>query len=184
MSVVRESRFYLSGILILLILGLGALSVSAVQVVARGEGLEVTSAEVNALRQRLGKALLKPNRKALVDLAVQNELFAREAVRRGLDCPQAAKAEGFSRKVMLAKCYLDHRLEHLGLMDGAVESYYRANWHDFRNRETGKLQELDADRRRWIEERILAAKKKKFAKEEFKSLCRKYNVIFTDGGSR
>jgi len=181
---VKDSRVLMSGALIILILVFGLFSPSEAQIVARGDGLEVTSAEVNALRQHLGKALLKPNRKALVDLAVQNELFAREAVQRKLDCPRSAEVEGLSRKVMLAKCYLDDRLKHLGLMPGAVESYYRANWNDFKDRETGKLPELDAGRRRWIKERILAAKKKKFAKEEFKALCRKYNVVFTDGGSR
>ncbi len=170
--------------LAVLVLVFGTFSVSAAQIVARGEGVKVSDAEVNALRQHLGKAVLKPSRKALIDLAVQTELFAKEAIRNKLNCPRSAEVKGLSRTVLLAKCYLDDRLEHLGLIPGAVESYYLAKWADFKDKKSGKLPELDGERRQWIKKRILASKKKKLAKEEFTLLCKKYNVIFTDGGLR
>jgi len=181
---VKSFSSNLIGILCVAVILFGAFGISAAQVVARGDGLEVTGSEVNALRQHLSKVALKPSRRSLVDLAVQNELFAREAIREKLVCPRSAEVKGLSRTVMLARCYLDNRLDHLGLIPGAVESYYRANWHDFRDKKTGKLLSLDADRRQWIKKRIVTAKKKKLAKEEFKALCKKYNVVFSDGGSR
>jgi len=151
-------------------------------VVAHGDGIEVTSAEVKAMRQ-FAKGAFKPSSKALVDGAVKNVLFAHEALQQDLACPRADEAEGFVRTVLLAKCYLDARLKTAGLRDGAVESYYRANWRDFVDKQTGKLLELDADMRQRIEERILAVKRKAFATREFGKLCKKYHVIFAVNGS-
>lgn len=184
LTILRMLKTLIFGSVIILSLVACSVGIAGAQVVARGDGVVVTSAEVNTLRQHLGKVAYKPNRKSLVDLAVQNELFAREAVSKNLVCPRSAEVEGFSRKVLLASCYLDDRLEHAGLMSGAVESYYWAHWHDFKDKKTGKLLELDARLRRLIKKRIMAAKKKKIANEEFKLLCKKYNVVFTGSGSR
>lgn len=150
------------------------------RIMARGDGIEVTDVEVKAMQNAFGG---RPTRRGLLEGTVKMALFAEEALEEKITCPAAAEVAGFKRTIALANCYLYARLDSLDVRDGAVESYYRAYWRRFANKETGALAELDADLRQQIRERILTAKKKHFGGREFKRLCKKYNIVFAENGS-
>lgn len=152
------------------------------KVVARGDGIVVTEADVKAM-QGMVKENFKPTRKALVDGTVRCILFAGEALREGISCPPAAEAEGFAHTLRLADCYFRDRLAAMELKDGAVESFYRVNWKRFTINKDGDPHELDDNLRTIIRERILTAKRKIFIKQEFNRLCLKFNVVFAENGS-
>ena len=152
------------------------------KVVARGDGIVVTEADVKAM-QGVVRENFRPTRKALVDGTVRSVLFAGEALSEGILCPPAAEAEGFARTLLLADCYFRDRLSAMKLKEGAVESFYRVNWKRFTVNKGGDLHELDDDLREIIRKRILTAKRKIFIKQEFRRLCVKFNVVFAEDGS-
>ncbi len=150
------------------------------KVVARGDGVVVTVAEVNAMRNVYGG---HPTNRGLLEGTVKMVLFAKEALEEKIACPAVADVAGFEQTITLANCYIQSRLDSMDVRDDAVESYYRAYWQRFVNKKTGELDELDADLRQRIMEQILTVKKKHFGNREFMRLCEKYNIIFTKNGS-
>lgn len=152
-------------------------------VVAQGDGITVTETEVMAMQGYADNQNFRPSRRALVKATVKTILFAEEALKRGMDCPGAAEKEAFDRTVLLAGCYLKTRLAEEDLIPGAVESFYRVNWRSFWDEDKGDLLKLDADLKKRIEERIRAARKGIFIRQEYKRLCKKYNVVLFINGS-
>jgi len=151
------------------------------KVVAQGDGIVVTEADVRAMRA-MDEGHITPTRKALVEGTVRVMLFAREADKQEIDCPPAEGTEGFARTMAMAGCYMLQRLKKMELVAGAEESFYRANWKRFQDRKTGDVRSLE-DVKAGIRQHILLAKKKYFFRQEFKELCQKYNVVLTGSGS-
>ena len=152
------------------------------RIVARGDGITVTSADLVAMKKTV-KQSAPPSGQALVEGTLRVKLFAQEARREGVDCPVVVDKSGFEEDIALAGCYLQVRLDALTTDDEAVESYYRAFWRRFVNKKDGKLQELDAGLQKKIRSIVLAAKKNNFGLEEYGRLCKKYDIVFVHNGS-
>jgi len=162
--------------ILVMVMAVAVFAAEPPQVVARGDdGIEVTAADLGAMRATAPDFV--PTRKALVEATVRTVLFARESV--PVSCAAAAEKSGFARRLALADCYLQNRLERYKLLPGAVESYFRAQWRQYTDVE-GKLKNLDETTQRQIRARILRAKQKDFATLEYERLCQKYHLVITE----
>ncbi len=177
----KTIRIIVVSLFVVMLAGAGVYADSE-RIVARGDGIKVTAADMAAMK-KASKQAGQPSEKALVDGTLRMKLFAAEARKEGLECPAAADKGGFDQDIALARCYLEACLAVLTLRDEAVESYYRANWQKFVDKKDGELQDIDADLRKIIGERILAAKKMNFGLQEYNRLCEKYHIVFADNGS-
>ena len=151
-------------------------------VIARGDGILVTEADVQGMRKAT-KEWFRPTRKALEEATVRIVLFAREAEAEKISCPEAREMDGFARRLQLADCYINEKLNRVDLLPGAIESYYLVNWRDFVDPKTGEMLKLDDQLRAVIRKHILTAKRKIFTRQEYKRLCQKYQVTFVAGNS-
>lgn len=178
----KKSRIIALSIAMIALSALSALGASR-NIVAHGDGFVVTSKEVKAMRAAFANGGFQPSSKGLLEGTVKIVLFAKQALREGFDCPSVSKSTGFSRTIALSNCYLRTRLGELDVGSKAVESYYRANWRRFVDKKTGELHPFDSALQERIKKRILTAKKKNFGRQEFKRLCKEYNVVFGENGS-
>jgi len=174
-------RIIAVSLFVVMLAGAGAYADSA-RVVARGDGLEIFGADVALMKKTVGQSA-QPSAEALVEGTVRMKLFAAEARKGGIECPAAADTSGFDQDIVLAGCYLEARLAALTLRDEAIESYFRAHWQRYVDKKDGELRDLDAELRKEISERILAAKKMNFGLQEYNRLCEEYNIVFTGNGS-
>jgi hypothetical protein len=143
-------------------------------VVARGEGIVVTSEDVAAM-QKATPPNVKPTKEALIQATIKTVLFAKEGAAEEVPCEEANDKEGFDKTMALSECYLRGTLMLKGLMPGSVVSYYRAHPEYFRGPD-GKLLPLNDYRKRKIELGILKAKAPIFTQNEFQRLFEKYKV--------
>ena len=169
-------------IVVFLILSAGiAVRVRAMnQIVARGEGIVVTEADLAEMR-KAALPFFVPTRKALVEATVRTVLFAREAEEEGIACKVAAGLNGFARKLALSRCYIRNRLQGARLLKGAILSYYRVHWRQFVD-EKGRDLPLDECLKKQIRGRILAAKRPIIEEAEYRRLCRKFSVVIQKNG--
>ena len=158
--------------LMVVVLG-GAVPVLA-GVVAKGEGIIITTEEIAAMKKAFPPFFI-PTRKALVEATVRTILFAKEAESRDLPCKGSLGRQGFDRAMALSRCYLKERLDQIGLKQGAVVSYYRAHEKMFLD-QNGDLMPLDKRLREMIQARLLQAKAPIFAHSEYRRLVEKYKV--------
>jgi hypothetical protein len=143
-------------------------------VVARGEGVVVTTEDVAAMLKSTPPSV-KPTKDALIEATIRTVLFAKEATVEEVPCEEAYDKQGFDKTVVLSECYLRDALMLKGLMAGSVVSYYRAHPEYFRGPD-GKLLPLNDYRKKKIELGILKAKAPIFSQKEFRRLFEKYKV--------
>lgn len=177
----KKIRITVVGLFIVM-LAISGVHADSGRVVARGDGIEITTAEVAVMKKTVGQSA-HPSAKALVEGTVRMKLYAVEARKGGVECPAAVDKSGFAQDIVLAGCYLDARLAALSLRDEVIESYYRAFWQRYVDKKDGELRDLDAELRQEISERILAAKKMNFGLQEYNRLCEKYHIVFPANGS-
>jgi len=163
--------FALIAVLIAAVPALGA-------VVAKGEGVVVTSEDVAAMLESTSPDFT-PTKDALVKATIKTVLFAKEAVDEEFPCEEVYGKEGFKKILTLSQCYIRGVLALKGLMPGSVESYYRAHPEFFKGK-GGKLIPLDDDMKKKIELGILKTKAPIFARNEFQRLFQKYKVRICD----
>lgn len=143
-------------------------------VIAKGDGVVVTSEDMAAMR-KIAPPFFTPTKKALLDATIRTILFAKEADVQEVPCDWAFGKEGFDYTYALSQCYLSERLKEEGLMPGAVESYYRVHQKLFSGAE-GSPMPLDETLERRIRIKILRAKAPIFRLQEYERLFRKYKV--------
>lgn len=143
-------------------------------VIASGEGIVVTSEDMAAM-QKIAPPFFTPTKEALRDATIRTVLFAKEADVQEVPCDEAYGKEGFDYTYALSLCYLRERLVQVGLMPGAVESYYRVHQSQFIG-EDGSPMPLDETLKRRIRIKILRAKVPIFRLKEYDRLFGKYKV--------
>ncbi|MFZ0451053.1 MAG: hypothetical protein WAL98_17590 [Desulfatiglandaceae bacterium] len=153
---------------------LTAASPAFAAVLAKGEGIVVTSDDMAAMR-KLAPAFFTPTKKALLDATIRTMLFAKEADVQEVPCEDAYGKEGFDYTFALSHCYLRERLVQVGVMPGAVESYYRVHQREFIGAD-GSPKPLDETLERRIRIKILKAKVPIFRLQEYERLAKKYKV--------
>ena len=178
----KMPRTILLAVVVIVVTSLSAFGAPK-KIVAHGDGFVVTREQVKAMQAAFANGGFRPTSKGLLEGTVKMVLFAEEARRESFTCPSAAAASGFAQTIELSNCYLRTRLGELDIGDKAVESYYRAYWRRFSDKKTGELHIFDAALQERIKRRILTAKKENFGSQEFKRLCKEYNVVFGENGS-
>jgi hypothetical protein len=153
---------------------LTATSSTFAAVLARGEGIVVTSEDMAAMR-KMAPPFFTPTKEALLRATIRTILFAKEADVQEVPCDEAYGKEGFDYTYALSLCYLRERLLQVGLMPGAVESYYRVHQRQFIG-EDGSPMPLDEALESRIRLKILRAKTPIFRLQEYERLLRKYKV--------
>jgi len=143
-------------------------------VIAKGEGVVVTSENMGAMR-KIAPPFFTPTKKALLDATIRTILFAKEADVQEVPCDEAYGKEGFDYTYALSLCYLRERLLQEGLMPGAVESYYRVHQRQFTGQD-GSPMPLDEALENRIRLKILRAKTPIFRLQEYERLFKKYRV--------
>ena len=122
----------------------GQWEVSSASVLGQGDGLTVTSEEVEIFKKVLVPKHVVPTQKELLRVFLQQRLFAREAKRQGLAENQAIETEiGLLREKVLARAYAKKYLATaLNVDDKVVESYYLSHIEDFTQRKKLRLSRL------------------------------------------
>lgn len=142
------------------------------KVIARGQGIEVTSKDVERLLNRMG-IFRVVNKKALEREAVKLKLFALEAKKQGL-----VKEDTDFLKA--AREYELHLLKNYKVPDIVIKSYYYAHYKAYLS-DNGTLYPLDDKERERIKNTILGWARKRILDEEAERLMKKYNVTFMAG---
>jgi len=161
-------------VVVFLMVVLGGVGPALAGVVAKGEGVIVTTEDMAAM-EKASPPFFTPTRKALIEATVRTLLFAKEAEARDVPCEGSLGKQGFDRAMALSRCYLKERLDQVGLKQGAVVSYYRAHEKMFLDK-NGDPVPLDERLREIIRARILRAKAPIFARSEYRRLVNKYKV--------
>jgi len=155
-------------------------SVSAA-VVAKGEGVVVTTEDMAAMR-KIAPPFFTPTKEALLRATIRTVLFAKQADLQEVSCEEAYGKDGFEYTFALSRCYLRQRLKKEGLMPGAAESYYRAHRGLFLDAD-GKQMPFDKTLERRIRIKILTAKAPIVRLKEYERLFKAYKVeICGDSG--
>ena len=158
------------------------------KLLAVGDGIELTLDEVNALKEFSEAGGMFTNMEEYRKTALEFELYAEEALKRGLgdEIPEDIEPnDHFARKHYLANKYLwEVVMEEYPLPDVAIESYYNANpsrYSEYSEEDNAYVMPpmSEADRLE-IRKIIMAAKTKDVRAEEYEKLKRKYNVKLCD----
>lgn len=184
MLIVRFS--ILSVILILLFFySISTFAKSESTVLYKGDNFEFTKAELAKYRGL--KIDIKPTEEALKEFALLVELENLDYNSKKISCPELASIDedkvdegNVKYRYYKSVCYTRNYTDNYELTDGAVESFYRANWKKFVNK--GEMLPLNEELKKVIRKKIITHKLPVIRNEIRKSLMEKYNVRKCGGG--
>lgn len=159
-------------------------------VLARGDGFEVDSSDVDAQMEYFREKGFESSNEGHLNSVLKLRLFALEAKEKGIiselpntDAPYSKKKE-VGAYLGAYKSYLAFLLETYPVSEDAIVSYYYSyperfsveNNDDKANSNQG-LMPLDSNIKNWIRFQILESKKPAIIEGEFVRLKAKYHVI-------
>jgi len=154
-------------------------------IVAEGDGFVISQQDIADIQAYFSERGFESNEREYVSGALKLFLFAEEAAADGLAAKPDASLSGkekVERLYKLHKLYANHLIESYPLSKEAIESYFLAYPEKFVNSESlfdedrKQVYAQDTEKKEWIRNKILAAKKSRLLENEFQRLKEKYHV--------
>lgn len=170
-------------LIIVTLVGLHISGVGFAGVVAKGDGVEITTDFVSTVKGFYEENTnFSTTEEGYTEIAIKIRLFAKEAKRLGLGEQEADDSDqsAFDVEMALADDYFKHILDGYKVDNKVIESYQKANYEDFQeyDEEAGEyiLTPISDEIRDDIRKRIVSAKAMKIGEDEVELLKKKFNL--------
>ena len=121
-----------------------AVAFAATEIYGEGKGIKVTSEETELFKEMFVPPSLVIPKRELLRVVLQQKLFAKEAVKEGLDQePKLRLKLKLMRERELATAYVTrHLFKELGITDDVLKSYYLSHIEDYTSPDKYKVAQI------------------------------------------